>query len=132
MKRINVLNALAVVLAGCSSMAQQQADPLDYGPYPAHYKQTVEKYMQGYLTDPSSAQFRYLNIPFTVATTLPVVGLTYGYLACVGFNAGSRFGGNTGSSVSAFIIRNETVVDVTHSDSGFSAGAVQKLCGGRS
>ena len=91
---------------GCPApLTMQNAD---YGKVPDTYQSRIWKYMENYLDDPYSAQYRFVGDPvkgyaYLRGTTDPP---EFGYLVSVGINARNRMGNYTGEQMYTFLIKN--------------------------
>lgn len=118
MKTFKVMMTLAALclglLSGCATpLSNEEISKLDYGSYPADYKQVVERHLDRVLKDPGSKQIEWLKGPgqmYNKAGALAGGGVIAGYGVCAYVNAKNSYGGYTGSKLSFFMIKNGFVV----------------------
>ena len=85
------------------------ADVARYGPYPANYKEIVQKWLQTQLIDADSAQIQWNGDPKPADLGREGEHL-YGYLVNFKVNARNRFGAYTGWQSHGALIRNGEVI----------------------
>jgi len=83
----------------------------DYGKVPATYQQRIWKYMERNLTDPYSAQYRFVGDPVKGYAYLrgTIEQPEFGYLVSVGINAMNQMGDYTGEQMYTFLIKDNKV-----------------------
>ena len=83
----------------------------DYGNVPDTYQQSVQTYMENYLDDPSSAQYRFVGDPVKGYAYLrgAMEPPEFGYLVSVGINVKNRMGGYAGEQMYTFLLKNHQV-----------------------
>jgi hypothetical protein len=105
---------VASLLSGCvSPPTADEVAKLDYGSYPADYKQSIERYLNVVLKDPDSKKIEWLREPLTMYhKASPMLGgqLIAGYAVCAYVNGRNSYGGYTGSKLSWFLIKNDKVI----------------------
>jgi hypothetical protein len=126
LKKLLVLSIFPLVLSGCFRPSAEQLASADYGQYPSDYEQTIKSYMAQRLKDPYSAQYQFLSQPRTAWNGIG--GLKYGYAVCVLINAKNSFGGYTGSQLSYFMLRGNTIIDSQHGTDEYSAAMAKGKC----
>ncbi len=105
---------LVRLLSGCAKpLSPEAVATLDYGSYPSDYKRAVERYLDMVLKDPGSKQIEWIKGPgqiYNRAGPMFGGGTVAGYGVCAFVNARNSYGGYTGSKLSFFMIRNDSVV----------------------
>ena len=109
---------LILAFHGCATVpTNEELANKDYGRYPENYQEIVKRYFSGQLSDPYSAQYRWIKPPYQgyfIEHTNLLTGqpdkFSFGYLVHVGINAKNRFGGYIGEKEYVVLIRNDIVI----------------------
>lgn len=103
-----ICSLMVLVLAGCSTMNQQQMDSADYGEYPQNYEKIIKGYFNPKLRDPESAKYR-ITQP-SMGWHKSISGAKFGYRSTVYINGKNAYGGYTGEMGWDILIRNGNVI----------------------
>lgn len=111
MKKI-ILIVVSLILGACSTVTREQVATADYGSYPTNYENIVKQHFEIRLIDPTSVIYRGMTTPKKwYYDGLGLVPTRFGYVVCVSMNAKNSFGGYTGFTNHALLIRNGKVIE---------------------
>lgn len=106
--------ALVLALAGCATPpTAQELAAADYGPPPIAFPEKIKDFMELRLKDPSSAQYRFDNLPtkmWSKAGPLFGGGTMYGWRVDVLINAKNELGGYVGYQQYGFLFRDGRII----------------------
>ena len=121
---------IALWLSGCAAPSATELANADYGPYPAEYEQVIKRHLDFVLKDPDSAKINIVKRPSTGWSGLG--GRKYGWIVCAEVNAKNSYGGYTGSRLSFFMLKNDSVIQYMISDNNpITQGMIESGCGYR-
>jgi hypothetical protein len=112
MKNIVAILLSASLLSACAT-APSESDlaNADYGSTsPMNYKEIITAYLNDNLKDPESAKIKWVRGPYRGYFAF-MGKFNYGYIACAEVNAKNSYGGYSGATLDAFLIRNGRVVE---------------------
>jgi len=117
-------------LSGCAAPSATELANADYGPYPQEYEQIIKRHLDLVLKDPESAKINIVKRPSSGWSGLG--GRKYGWIVCAEVNAKNSYGGYTGSRLSYFMLKNDSVIQYMISDTNpITQGMIETGCGYR-
>jgi hypothetical protein len=127
MMRAAILMLLVLGLAGCdATVRRSEAESVDYGPKPTHWREEIRSYLGMRLTDPKNAIVEFRTEPKTFyQKDTGLRARQWGWAVCVWVNDKNSSGAYEGFYPVTFFVRGEKIVAVNNGPDDFGVVGAQ-------